>query len=394
MGGPALHVSYLDARPRDARLPDDARRRRARAGRELDGVRRRGARRRGGRREAPPPRDLAGHRHALGAGDRAADQAGAAAHPAHAHGEGRRGRPHRGARSRATRGRRSSSTPSTGTCCAATSTRCARQRSARSSGAWPGVTTRLVAVSPEVRDDLVELGVAPAEKFSVIRLGIDLDARIIERQERRGAAAAPVRRSRQRLRRRVDRPDDGDQAAARRRSARSPGSASAGSRRSSAWSATAPTASSSSGARTSSASPATCSSSATSATSRRTTGSSTRCCSRRGTKGRRSWRSSRSPPGRPWSRRRSAAFPTWSSDGTDGFLTPVGDVEAIAAALERLARNPQLGVEMGRAGRERTLPRYRVERLIDDVDALYRVLLAEKGLPLPEPTSSARARAT
>src|SRR5580765_632101 len=42
------------------------------------------------------------------------------------------------------------------------------------------VTTRLVAVSPEVRDDLVGLGVAPAEKFSVIRLGIDLDKRIVE----------------------------------------------------------------------------------------------------------------------------------------------------------------------------------------------------------------------
>jgi glycosyltransferase involved in cell wall biosynthesis len=39
-------------------------------------------------------------------------------------------------------------------------------------------TTRLVAVSPEVRDDLVGLGVAPAGKFSVIRLGIDLDERI------------------------------------------------------------------------------------------------------------------------------------------------------------------------------------------------------------------------
>ena len=50
---------------------------------------------------------------------------------------------------------------------------------------------------------------------------------------------------------------------------------------------------------------------------------------------------------------------------------------------------------MGRAGRERTLPRYRVERLVDDVDSLYRVLLAEKGLPLPEPTPRpARARAT
>ena len=91
---------------------------------------------------------------------------------------------------------------------------------------------------------------------------------------------------------------------------------------------------------------------------------------------------------------RVGGVPDVVEDGADGFLAPVGDVEAMAAALERLARDPQLAREMGRAGRERTLPRYRVERLIDDVDSLYRVLLAEKGLPLPEPTSSARARAT
>ena len=36
----------------------------------------------------------------------------------------------------------------------------------------------LVAVSPEVRDDLVSLGVAPAERFTVIRLGLDLEGRI------------------------------------------------------------------------------------------------------------------------------------------------------------------------------------------------------------------------
>ena len=35
-------------------------------------------------------------------------------------------------------------------------------------------TTKLIAVGPEVRDDLVELGVAPPERFTVIRLGIDL----------------------------------------------------------------------------------------------------------------------------------------------------------------------------------------------------------------------------
>jgi glycosyltransferase involved in cell wall biosynthesis len=35
----------------------------------------------------------------------------------------------------------------------------------------------LIAVSPEVRDDLVALGVAPPEKIEVVRLGLDLEAR-------------------------------------------------------------------------------------------------------------------------------------------------------------------------------------------------------------------------
>src|SRR5436305_14832046 len=39
-------------------------------------------------------------------------------------------------------------------------------------------TTSLVAVSPEVRDDLVALRVAPASKFTVVRLGIELAHRI------------------------------------------------------------------------------------------------------------------------------------------------------------------------------------------------------------------------
>src|ERR671924_476480 len=41
-----------------------------------------------------------------------------------------------------------------------------------------GRSTVLIAVSPQVRDDLVALGVAPAERFAVIRLGIELDERV------------------------------------------------------------------------------------------------------------------------------------------------------------------------------------------------------------------------
>ncbi len=43
------------------------------------------------------------------------------------------------------------------------------------------MTTKLIAVSPEVRDDLVRLGVAPASKFTVVRLGIELEQRVDSR---------------------------------------------------------------------------------------------------------------------------------------------------------------------------------------------------------------------
>src|SRR4051812_35553624 len=57
-------------------------------------------------------------------------------------------------------------------------------------------TTRLVAVSPEVRDDLVRLGVAPAAKFTVIRLGIEVAERVgagdeARREVRRQAGIPP-----------------------------------------------------------------------------------------------------------------------------------------------------------------------------------------------------------
>jgi glycosyltransferase involved in cell wall biosynthesis len=59
------------------------------------------------------------------------------------------------------------------------------------------VTTVLVAVSPEVRDDLVQLGVAPAEKFAVVRLGIELEKRVastVPRDEVRRQLGIPAER--------------------------------------------------------------------------------------------------------------------------------------------------------------------------------------------------------
>jgi glycosyltransferase involved in cell wall biosynthesis len=68
--------------------------------------------------------------------------------------------------------------------------------------------------------------------------------------------------------------------------------------------------------------------------------------------------------------------------GNEG--TPVVAIEALdalAASLERLAKDPALRASFGTAGREHVIPRYRVSRLLDDVDALYRELLSELQRP-------------
>ena len=62
-------------------------------------------------------------------------------------------------------------------------------------------------------------------------------------------------------------------------------------------------------------------------------------------------------------------------DGVDGFLVEVGDADALSDRLADLAADPARRARMGAAGRERVLERYAVERLVDDVDGLYRSLL-------------------
>jgi glycosyltransferase involved in cell wall biosynthesis len=62
-------------------------------------------------------------------------------------------------------------------------------------------------------------------------------------------------------------------------------------------------------------------------------------------------------------------------DGFDGYLVSPGDVEGAAARLARLAADSRLRRSLGEAGRARMLERYSVERLVDDVDRLYRSLL-------------------
>lgn len=65
-------------------------------------------------------------------------------------------------------------------------------------------------------------------------------------------------------------------------------------------------------------------------------------------------------------------------DGVDGFLVAPGAVDELADRLAALAADPSARRAMGASGRARVVPRYAVERLIDDVDRLYRELLARK----------------
>ncbi len=82
--------------------------------------------------------------------------------------------------------------------------------------------------------------------------------------------------------------------------------------------------------------------------------------------------------GRPVVATRVGGVPDVVRDGVDGFLVEPGDVDAMADRLARLASDPKLRHRMGEAGRASVHERYSVERLLDDVDRLYRTLLAAK----------------
>jgi glycosyltransferase involved in cell wall biosynthesis len=77
---------------------------------------------------------------------------------------------------------------------------------------------------------------------------------------------------------------------------------------------------------------------------------------------------------------RVGGVPDVVTDGEDGFLVEPGDVEELAARLSQLANDPGLRTQMSAAGRERMRSRYAVDRLIDDIDRLYRDLLEQKGV--------------
>jgi glycosyltransferase involved in cell wall biosynthesis len=66
-------------------------------------------------------------------------------------------------------------------------------------------------------------------------------------------------------------------------------------------------------------------------------------------------------------------------DGADGYLVPVGDTDAMASRLAEIADDQLLAARLGTTGRARVLERYAVSRLVEDIDVLYRSLLEQAG---------------
>jgi glycosyltransferase involved in cell wall biosynthesis len=68
-------------------------------------------------------------------------------------------------------------------------------------------------------------------------------------------------------------------------------------------------------------------------------------------------------------------------EGETGFLVPAGDLDAIADRLARLAHDRELRERFGEAGSVSVRERYSVPRLVQDMDALYRRLLERPSAP-------------
>ena len=71
-------------------------------------------------------------------------------------------------------------------------------------------------------------------------------------------------------------------------------------------------------------------------------------------------------------------------DGVTGILVPPRDSVALADAIRRLLKNPELRQRMGKAGRERVLRDFRPEPIWEALYKEYMSLLSRKSSVLPQ----------
>jgi glycosyltransferase involved in cell wall biosynthesis len=68
---------------------------------------------------------------------------------------------------------------------------------------------------------------------------------------------------------------------------------------------------------------------------------------------------------------RVGGIPDLVTDGVDGLLIPPGDPHALAAALQRILRDPVFAQQLGNAARQTIANRYTAERSLERLEQLY-----------------------
>ena len=84
--------------------------------------------------------------------------------------------------------------------------------------------------------------------------------------------------------------------------------------------------------------------------------------------------------GRPVVSTRAGGVEDVVSHDRTGLVVPVGDACAVARAVLDLLEDPAKAAAFGAAARTAVVPRFASARLVDDIDALYRRLLAARGV--------------
>jgi len=77
---------------------------------------------------------------------------------------------------------------------------------------------------------------------------------------------------------------------------------------------------------------------------------------------------------------RVGGLPDLIDEDETGHLVPRGDAPALAAAVQRLLRDREAARRLGETARARIAERFTAERLIADIEHFYRDLLAKKGI--------------
>lgn len=79
---------------------------------------------------------------------------------------------------------------------------------------------------------------------------------------------------------------------------------------------------------------------------------------------------------------RVGGLPDIIAEGENGYLVPPRDPEALAKAVLHLLQDPELAYRMGQTGRAMAKQKFDIRRLISDMESIYENLLSKKGILL------------